>query len=152
MEQQKLSTFFPEIIIQKPFEPLKTTREERGKAIADSFGNIRRIDDMHYEVKAQSQDGFYSVGRTEIGWICSCPDYQTRGVKCKHIYAVEFSFNLREQMQIFHNHMRPHEALKGKTPGEACGIEIVGNNKWLTLIQNASHHSTVNSKSDHSPT
>jgi transposase-like protein len=41
--------------------------------------------------------------------------------------------------QIYHNFMRPHEALKGKTPAEACGIEVVGDNKWITLIQNASH-------------
>jgi len=40
--------------------------------------------------------------------------------------------------QIFHNYMRPHEALDGKTPAEACGISIEGENKWLTLIQNAS--------------
>ena len=40
--------------------------------------------------------------------------------------------------QIFHNHMRPHMALGGKTPAEACGIEVQGENKWLTLIQNAS--------------
>jgi putative transposase len=39
---------------------------------------------------------------------------------------------------IFHNFIRPHEALKGKTPAEACGIEVVGDNKWITLIQNAS--------------
>lgn len=55
-------------------------------------------------------------------------------------------------MQIFHNHMRPHEALKGKTPGEACGIEIVGNNKWLTLIQNATNHPPVNSRENPPPT
>ncbi|XES77821.1 MAG: hypothetical protein ACBZ72_02810 [Candidatus Bathyarchaeia archaeon] len=28
--------------------------------------------------------------------------------------------------QIFHNYIRPHEALKGKTPGEACGIIVEG--------------------------
>lgn len=39
--------------------------------------------------------------------------------------------------QIFHNFIRPHSALKGKTPAEACGIKVNGNNKWLTLIQNA---------------
>ena len=39
--------------------------------------------------------------------------------------------------QIYHNYLRPHEALDGRTPAEACGIEIKGNNKWLTLIQNA---------------
>jgi len=40
-------------------------------------------------------------------------------------------------MQIYHNYVRPHEALNGKTPSEAAGIEIKGQNKWLTLIQNA---------------
>mgnify|MGYP001597928802 FL=1 len=39
--------------------------------------------------------------------------------------------------QLFHNFIRPHEALEGKTPADACGIKIEGKNKWLTLIQNA---------------
>ena len=29
-----------------------------------------------------------------------------------------------------------------KTPAEKCGIEINGDNKWITLIQNASKNST----------
>jgi len=40
--------------------------------------------------------------------------------------------------QLYHNYIRPHEALEGKTPSEACGVEVVGENKWMTLIQNAS--------------
>jgi hypothetical protein len=28
-------------------------------------------------------------------------------------------------------------ALKGKTPAEVTGIEVKGENKWLTIIQNA---------------
>ena len=39
--------------------------------------------------------------------------------------------------QIFHNYIRPHEGLEGKTPSEACGIKVEGKNKWITLIQNA---------------
>jgi hypothetical protein len=39
--------------------------------------------------------------------------------------------------QIYHNYVRPHEGLKGKTPAEACGVKVQGENKWLTLIQNA---------------
>jgi transposase-like protein/predicted nucleic acid-binding Zn finger protein len=41
-------------------------------------------------------------------------------------------------MQIYHNYVRPHEALKGQTPSEAAGIKVEGQDKWLTLIQNAS--------------
>jgi len=40
--------------------------------------------------------------------------------------------------QIFHNYVRPHEALEGKTPAEACGIKVEGENKWITIIQNTS--------------
>jgi len=39
--------------------------------------------------------------------------------------------------EIFHNYFRPHEGLRGKTPSEACGIEIQSENKWITMIQNA---------------
>jgi len=40
--------------------------------------------------------------------------------------------------QIYHNYVRPHKALNGKTPAEKAGIEIRGKDKWLTIIQNAS--------------
>ena len=43
--------------------------------------------------------------------------------------------------RLFHNHMRPHLALDSKTPGQMAGIEIEGENKWITLIQNASRRS-----------
>jgi transposase-like protein len=41
-------------------------------------------------------------------------------------------------LQIYHNYVRPHMGLKGKTPAEAAGVQIRGKDKWLTLIQNAS--------------
>ncbi len=31
--------------------------------------------------------------------------------------------------RIYHDYVRPHEALKGRTPAEACGITIQGSNK-----------------------
>ncbi len=43
-------------------------------------------------------------------------------------------------LQIYHNFMRPHQSLNGKTPAEMAGIRIEGLDKWLTLIQNASKH------------
>jgi putative transposase len=53
-----------------------------------------------------------------------------RGLKKK-------STPILQGMQVFHNFIRPHEGLDGMTPAEACGIEIKGDNKWITLIQNA---------------
>jgi len=45
-------------------------------------------------------------------------------------------------MQIFHNYIRPHMALNGMTPADKAGIEVQGENKWLTLIQNAATEPT----------
>jgi hypothetical protein len=39
--------------------------------------------------------------------------------------------------QIYHNYIREHEALDGKTPAELAGIKIGGANKCITLIQNS---------------
>jgi hypothetical protein len=44
-------------------------------------------------------------------------------------------------MQIFHNYIRPHMALDGKTPAELAGIKVQGENKWKTIIQNAAKNS-----------
>jgi transposase-like protein len=43
--------------------------------------------------------------------------------------------------QIYHNYVRPHMALEGRTPASVAGIEVLGENKWVTLIQNASRNS-----------
>jgi putative transposase len=37
--------------------------------------------------------------------------------------------------QILHNFLRPHQSLKGKTPAEACGIEIIGENKHQSSVK-----------------
>jgi hypothetical protein len=39
--------------------------------------------------------------------------------------------------QLYHNYFREHEGLNGRTPAEIAGIKIEGENKWITLIQNA---------------
>jgi putative transposase len=43
--------------------------------------------------------------------------------------------------QIFHNYIREHQELNDITPAEACGINVMGKNKRLTIIQNASKQS-----------
>ncbi len=45
--------------------------------------------------------------------------------------------------QLYHNYIRPHEGLDGKTPAEKCGIKIEGDNKWKTLIKNATSDSIM---------
>ena len=54
-----------------------------------------------------------------------------RGIKVKDSVLIN-------GYQMYHNYLRPHMGLNGQTPAEKCGIDIQGNNKWLTLIQNSS--------------
>jgi hypothetical protein len=44
-------------------------------------------------------------------------------------------------VQIYHNFIKPHEGLKGRTPAEAAGIKLEGEDRLKTLIQNATAHS-----------
>jgi len=41
-------------------------------------------------------------------------------------------------IKLYHNFIRPHSSLNGDTTADRSGIEIKGDNKWLTIIQNAS--------------
>lgn len=41
-------------------------------------------------------------------------------------------------LRIYHYYVRKHEALGGQTPSERAGIMVEGNNKWKSLIENAS--------------
>lgn len=60
-----------------------------------------------------------------------------RGLKIKET-------SILQGMQVYHNFIKPHEGLDGKTPAEACEIELKGDNKWITLIQNASVKAKTN--------
>jgi putative transposase len=78
---------------------IRGCREEEGQAIASASGAIKRIN-RGYKVLSQNGNGSYDVVSTPLGWVCSCPDHKFRGVKCKHIFAVEISFALRKQVEI----------------------------------------------------
>jgi len=78
---------------------IENLRETRGLEIANKSKQIKRIDDFNYEVLSQSGNGSYLVSLTEDEWICKCPDHRFRGVKCKHICALEFSLKLKEQVK-----------------------------------------------------
>jgi transposase len=61
-------------------------REQRGLVIA-ATAKIRRYGDR-WQVPSQSGHGTYMVSLQDSK--CSCPDWETRREKCKHIYAAMF--------------------------------------------------------------
>jgi len=70
-------------------------RQTRGKEIC-MMNAVSKMNETDYIVKSQSGNGEYRVSKTFNSWICSCPDYSYRGWTCKHIYAVQFSYNLKQ--------------------------------------------------------
>ena len=75
-------------------------RKQLGQTIAQTFRAVRRVSAIHYRVKSQSGNGKYVVRQTSLGWNCTCSDHKFMGVRCKHIYAVEFSFAIRETVKL----------------------------------------------------
>lgn len=57
------------------------------------------MDGHTYTVQSQTGVGRYTVVAMESGWTCECPDHTYRKAKCKHIWAVEFSIELRKEVQ-----------------------------------------------------
>ncbi len=73
------------------------SREMRGRQICEKGTEIERIDEGTYRLASQSGSGFYQVlFSSPQGWKCSCPDCVNRAVKCKHVWAVEFSASLQD--------------------------------------------------------
>jgi putative transposase len=79
---------------------LTTTREERGQTIAQHNDQIKRIEENFYTVQSQSGNGEYAITKIDHEWICECPDNKYRKLKCKHIFAIEFSKSFRAEVAI----------------------------------------------------
>lgn len=71
------------------FEPLTTTREERGRQIA-SGGGIRKLG-SRFVVPSQTPGGAAPTYIVDlIDGTCTCPDYELRRLRCKHQEAAWF--------------------------------------------------------------
>ena len=77
---------------------IENIRERRGTEIATQPNQVTRIDETTYQVKSQNGNGIYEVLNTSLGWTCQCADYVYRGIKCKHIWAVEISEEMRQKV------------------------------------------------------
>ena len=69
-------------------------RQQRGLEIA-ARSRIRRKGNA-WIVPSQSGAKAYTVCPDDDEPHCTCPDHETRGGRCKHIYAVEFVMEREE--------------------------------------------------------
>jgi hypothetical protein len=75
---------------------MSDNRQHRGLQLA-ALTTIRRMDGA-WIVPSQSGKGRYKVrlGIHASDCHCDCPDHDLRGVKCKHMYAVEYAIEREE--------------------------------------------------------
>ncbi len=66
----------------------ETGRQQRGMAIAASVPIQKNK--LGYKVPSQSGNGSYVVSVNGEPF-CTCPDFEKREDRCKHVYAVEFT-------------------------------------------------------------
>jgi transposase len=66
----------------------QTARQQRGLALAKGK-KIKPIAGATYLVPSATGSGGYVVNA--LAGTCTCPDHEERRVKCKHLFAVEFS-------------------------------------------------------------
>lgn len=68
------------------------TREERGKAIAET-GLVKRtrFNEALWDVPSQSGKRCYRVNLAGEEPTCNCPDFEERGGPCKHIFATAYT-------------------------------------------------------------
>jgi transposase-like protein len=78
---------------------LEQKREERGLEIVQRESQVKQIEENFYTVLSQSGNGEYAVFKVDKEWSCECPDNRFRQVRCKHIFAVETSIRIKEQVK-----------------------------------------------------
>ena len=74
----------------------KDRRPGKGRCIALSRKVFRILNSDIYYVESESSDNIYYFVKFKpdvFEW-CSCMDNSTRGIKCKHIWGLEFAIRL----------------------------------------------------------
>lgn len=100
-------------------------REQRGLELAQKV-NIRLVGkgvEGQWVVPSASGSNKYTVDLNSNAKRCTCPDYELRRCKCKHIYAVEFT--VRKQTET-----------KTDDSGQTVVTETVTATKRVTYRQN----------------
>ena len=70
-------------------------REQRGLEIA-ALSKIVKASNG-YVVPSQSGNGVYRVAMNGVNPTCTCPDFEARRMKCKHLWAVEYVIRREEK-------------------------------------------------------
>jgi predicted nucleic acid-binding Zn finger protein len=83
-------------IVENKIVEQESKREGKGQILAISRNVYRLQNTDTFYVESESSDNIYYFVRYNFSGLkwCSCPDNSTRGIKCKHQFAIEYAIRL----------------------------------------------------------
>ena len=82
-------------------------RKARGMTLLEQGFEPKEINSYTWVVPSQSGCSTYTVvfNYRRNRWKCTCPDYELRGLPCKHISAVKIWKNLKTKFEQLNLHL-----------------------------------------------
>lgn len=77
-------------------------RKARGMIFLEQGFEPEEVNPHTWIVPSQAGNGTYQVHVFRRHWKCTCPDFELRGVPCKHINAVRIWKNLKDKFEQLH--------------------------------------------------
>jgi len=77
-------------------------RKARGMTLLELGIEPKEINYKTWIIPSQTGNGTYQVTVFQHHWKCTCPDFELRGIPCKHINAVKIWKNLKEKFEQLH--------------------------------------------------
>jgi transposase-like protein len=87
-------------------------RRARGMLYLENGFEPKEINFKTWIVPSQTGNGTYTVNVFQRHWKCSCPDFELRGIPCKHINAVKIWKNLKEKFEQLHLKVKQRITIK----------------------------------------
>lgn len=97
-----LATYMKEHI---DIKEMINARKARGMIYLENGFEPKEINAKTWVVPSQTGNGTYTVHFEYVPhmrWTCTCPDFELRGIPCKHISAVQIWKNLKEKFEQLH--------------------------------------------------
>jgi transposase-like protein len=87
-------------------------RRAKGMILLEQGIEPKEIDHKTWIVPSQTGNGTYTVNVFQRHWKCTCPDFELRGIPCKHINAVKIWKNLKEKFEQIHLKVKQRITIK----------------------------------------
>lgn len=97
-------------------------RKARGMILLEQGFEPQEVNEKTWLVPSQTGNGIYTVKRYKTPnrhWVCSCPDFELRGIPCKHINCVKIWKQLKERFEQLHLKVKQNIRIRD-LPIEEC--------------------------------